>query len=249
MADAPPPAAATVAPGEVRIRRALLSVSDKRGLVEFARGLAQLGVEIVSTGGTARELAEQGLEIRPVEDYTGFPEILDGRVKTLNPRIYAGLLAVRSDDDRLHAHWVFARDQRRCAGVAITRTYEPVEVALPKLLRAGRRDEALKRVEPPARLPPLLLVVPGEVLPEGRGRAPAVRIAEAGQGAARARNAQGLDQLLPEQSDRHGVEQQRALLPEADDPALRVDVKQLPQVQVGCAHRSLTLSKGDSVLS
>ena len=85
------------APGEVRVRRALLTVSDKRGLVDFARGLLELGVEIVSTGGTARELAGEGIETRSVEDYTGFPEILDGRVKTLNPRIYAGLLAVRSD--------------------------------------------------------------------------------------------------------------------------------------------------------
>ena len=80
----------------MRIRRALLTVSDKRGLVEFARGLAELGVEIVSTGGTARELRDAGIETRSVEDYTGFPEILDGRVKTLNPSIYAGLLAVRS---------------------------------------------------------------------------------------------------------------------------------------------------------
>src|SRR3954447_1630806 len=101
MADARPPATETVPAGEVRIQRALLSVSDKRGLVEFARGLVKLGVEIVSTGGTARELAGQGIETRPVEDYTGFPEILDGRVKTLNPRIYAGLLAVRSDDDHM----------------------------------------------------------------------------------------------------------------------------------------------------
>ena len=85
-------------PGEVRIRRALLSVSDKRGLVEFAQGLADLDVEIVSTGGTAKALAEEGVETRPIEDYTGFPEILDGRVKTLNPRIYAGLLAVRSNE-------------------------------------------------------------------------------------------------------------------------------------------------------
>src|SRR5436305_14336046 len=84
-------------PGAVRIRRALLTVSDKRGLVDFARGLAELGVEIVSTGGTARELADAGIESRPIDDYTGFPEILDGRVKTLNPRIYAGLLAVRSN--------------------------------------------------------------------------------------------------------------------------------------------------------
>src|SRR5215212_2495246 len=88
-------------PGEVRVRRALLSVSDKRGLVEFARGLADMGVEIVSTGGTARELEQSGIEIRSIDDYTGFPEILDGRVKTLNPRIYAGLLAVRSNPEHM----------------------------------------------------------------------------------------------------------------------------------------------------
>jgi phosphoribosylaminoimidazolecarboxamide formyltransferase/IMP cyclohydrolase len=90
-----------IQPGEVRIRRALLSVSDKRGLVDFARGLKELGIEILSTGGTARELGEAGIETRSVEDYTGFPEILDGRVKTLNPRIYAGLLAVRSNPDHM----------------------------------------------------------------------------------------------------------------------------------------------------
>src|SRR4051795_2561776 len=84
-------------PGEVRVRRALLTVSDKRGLVEFARGLADLGVEIVSTGGTARELEGAGIGVRAIDDYTGFPEILDGRGKTLNPRIYAGLLAGRSN--------------------------------------------------------------------------------------------------------------------------------------------------------
>ena len=89
------------APDEVRVRRALLTVSDKRGLVDFARGLKELGVEIVSTGGTARELQREGIEIRPIDDYTGFPEILDGRVKTLNPRIYAGLLAVRSNPEHV----------------------------------------------------------------------------------------------------------------------------------------------------
>src|SRR5438874_2098256 len=91
-----------VQPGEVRIRRALLSVSDKRGLVDFARGLKELGVELLSTGGTARELGEAGIETRSVEDYTGFPEIPDGRVKTLNPRIYAGLLAVRSNPNHVN---------------------------------------------------------------------------------------------------------------------------------------------------
>src|ERR671938_809988 len=90
-----------VQPGAVRVRRALLTASDKRGLVDFARGLSELGVEIVSTGGTANELAEAGIETRAIDDYTGFPEILDGRVKTLNPRIYAGLLAVRSNPEHV----------------------------------------------------------------------------------------------------------------------------------------------------
>jgi phosphoribosylaminoimidazolecarboxamide formyltransferase / IMP cyclohydrolase len=90
-------------PGEVRVRRALLSVSDKRGLVELARGLRELDVEIVSTGGTARALEEAGLEVRAIEDFTGFPEIMDGRVKTLHPRLYAGLLARRDEESHLAA--------------------------------------------------------------------------------------------------------------------------------------------------
>src|SRR3954453_23026768 len=100
MSGATEPTGAELASaGDVRVRRALLTVSDKRGVADFARGLAELGVEIVSTGGTARELAAEGVEARPIEDLTGFPEMLDGRVKTLNPRIYAGLLAVRSKPD------------------------------------------------------------------------------------------------------------------------------------------------------
>jgi phosphoribosylaminoimidazolecarboxamide formyltransferase / IMP cyclohydrolase len=91
------------APAAVRVRRALLSVSDKAGIVDFARGLTELGVEIVSTGGTARELAEAGLQVRSIEDFTGFPEIMDGRVKTLHPRLYAGLLARRDDEGHLRA--------------------------------------------------------------------------------------------------------------------------------------------------
>jgi phosphoribosylaminoimidazolecarboxamide formyltransferase/IMP cyclohydrolase len=91
------------APGEVRVRRALLSVSDKHGIVELAQGLAELGVEIVSTGGTARELAGAGVAVRSIEDFTGFPEIMDGRVKTLHPRLYAGLLARRDEDEHLRA--------------------------------------------------------------------------------------------------------------------------------------------------
>ncbi len=92
-----------VAPGAVRVRRAVLSVSDKRGIVDFARGLAELGVELVSTGGTARELVAAGVAVRAIDDFTGFPEIMDGRVKTLHPRLYAGLLAVRENPEHLRA--------------------------------------------------------------------------------------------------------------------------------------------------
>jgi phosphoribosylaminoimidazolecarboxamide formyltransferase/IMP cyclohydrolase len=88
-------------PGEVRVRRALLSVSDKRGIVDFARGLEELGVELISTGGTARELERAAVPTRAIEDFSGFPEIMDGRVKTLVPRLYAALLARRDDDAHL----------------------------------------------------------------------------------------------------------------------------------------------------
>jgi phosphoribosylaminoimidazolecarboxamide formyltransferase / IMP cyclohydrolase len=91
------------APGEARVRRALLSVSDKQGILELARGLTELGVEIVSTGGTARALAEAGVAVRAIEDFTGFPEMMDGRVKTLHPRLYAGLLARRDDAEHVRA--------------------------------------------------------------------------------------------------------------------------------------------------
>src|SRR5580704_14805833 len=91
------------AAGESRVRRALISVSDKTGVGDLARGLAELGVEIVSTGGTARELSGAGIEVRAIEDFTGFPEMMDGRVKTLHPRLYAGLLARRDDESHIAA--------------------------------------------------------------------------------------------------------------------------------------------------
>src|SRR5665213_335895 len=90
-------------PGEVRLRRALLSVSDKAGIVEFAQGLSELGVEVVSTGGTAGALTDAGIVVRSIDDFTGFPEMMDGRVKTLHPRLYAGLLARRDDEEHLRA--------------------------------------------------------------------------------------------------------------------------------------------------
>ena len=86
-----------------KIRRALISVSDKSGIVDFAQELKSFGVEIISTGGTARTLREAGIDVLDVADITGFPEIMDGRVKTLHPKIHGGLLAVRQDSEHVAA--------------------------------------------------------------------------------------------------------------------------------------------------
>ncbi|MFZ5733817.1 MAG: bifunctional phosphoribosylaminoimidazolecarboxamide formyltransferase/IMP cyclohydrolase [Pseudomonadota bacterium] len=91
-----------------RITRALLSVSDKTGLIEFARALADHGVELVSTGGTAKAIAAAGLKVKDVSDLTGFPEMMDGRVKTLHPKVHGGLLAIRNNAD--HAASMKAHD-------------------------------------------------------------------------------------------------------------------------------------------
>ena len=82
----------------MKVSRALLSVSDKTGIVEFAKGLEKLGVEIISTGGTFRILSENGVKVHSIESVTGFPEIMDGRVKTLHPKIHGGLLAIRDNE-------------------------------------------------------------------------------------------------------------------------------------------------------
>src|SRR5246500_5328961 len=82
-----------------KIRRALLSVSDKTGLVPFAQTLAAAGVELISTGGTARALRDAGLTVKDISEHTGFPEMLDGRVKTLHPKVHGGLLGRRGIDD------------------------------------------------------------------------------------------------------------------------------------------------------
>src|SRR5882672_11931925 len=79
------------------VRRALLSVTDKGGLVEFAQRLSALGVELVSTGGTSKALREAGLAVRDISDLTGFPEMLDGRVKTLHPKVHGGILHIRDN--------------------------------------------------------------------------------------------------------------------------------------------------------
>ncbi|MDH3383793.1 MAG: bifunctional phosphoribosylaminoimidazolecarboxamide formyltransferase/IMP cyclohydrolase, partial [Deltaproteobacteria bacterium] len=84
-----------------RIRRAIVSVSDKSGIAEFGRGLSRLGVELFASGGTAALLREKKVPVRRIEEYTGFPEMLDGRVKTLNPKIHGGLLAVRENPSHM----------------------------------------------------------------------------------------------------------------------------------------------------
>jgi phosphoribosylaminoimidazolecarboxamide formyltransferase/IMP cyclohydrolase len=147
-------------PGAVRVRRALLTVSDKRGLVDFARGLSELGIEIVSTGGTARELADAGIETRAIDDYTGFPEILDGRVKTLNPRIYAGLLAVRSNPEHVSTLneqeiepidlvcvnlYPFERTASR-RGVSTEEVVENIDIGGPTLIRAAAKNHPFAAV-------------------------------------------------------------------------------------------------------
>ena len=86
---------------DVTIKRALLSVSDKAGLIELGQALGKHGVELVSTGGTARALREAGLTVKDISDLTGFPEMMDGRVKTLHPKVHGGLLAVRNNPEHV----------------------------------------------------------------------------------------------------------------------------------------------------
>ena len=88
---------------ETKVRRALISVSDKTGVVDFARELSGMGVEIISTGGTARELSGAGIKVIGIEEVTGFPEMMNGRVKTLHPKIHGGLLALRDNSEHVQA--------------------------------------------------------------------------------------------------------------------------------------------------
>src|SRR5689334_15638278 len=151
---------AMVQPGEVRVRRALLSVSDKTGIVDFARGLAELGIELVSTGGTAAALTQAGLEVRPIEDYTGFPEIMGGRVKTLHPKLYAGLLALRDDEEHMAAAaeheiefvdlvcvnlYPFEATAAR-RGVTEHEVIEQIDIGGPTMIRAAAKNFAFAAV-------------------------------------------------------------------------------------------------------
>jgi phosphoribosylaminoimidazolecarboxamide formyltransferase / IMP cyclohydrolase len=140
--------------GAIRVRRALISVSDKTGIVDFARGLARLGVGIVSTGGTAAALREADVEVQDVEELTGSPEILDGRVKTLHARLHAALLAVRDDPDHmatLEAEGIQPFDlvcvnlypfERTVAGRDVTEieAVENIDIGGPTMIRAAAKN-------------------------------------------------------------------------------------------------------------
>ena len=84
-----------------RIERAIISVTDKAGIVDFSRNLSEMGVEILSTGGTAKAIREGGVDVKDISQYTGFPEMLDGRVKTLHPKVHGGLLGVRDNPEHV----------------------------------------------------------------------------------------------------------------------------------------------------
>ncbi|WP_296702430.1 bifunctional phosphoribosylaminoimidazolecarboxamide formyltransferase/IMP cyclohydrolase [Thiocapsa sp. UBA6158] len=136
------------------IHRALISVSDKTGLATFARDLAAKGVEILSTGGTARLLTEQGIPVTEVSDYTGFPEMMDGRVKTLHPRIHGGILGRRGVDDRvMRENEIKPIDlvvvnlypfEQTVADPAcdLARAIENIDIGGPTLLRAAAKNHA-----------------------------------------------------------------------------------------------------------
>ena len=139
---------------EKPIRRALLSVTDKTGLVEFAQALAGFGVELVSTGGTARRLREAGLAVKDISDLTGFPEMLDGRVKTLHPRVHGGLLYIRGNREHeaaVAAHGIEPIDmvvvnlyafEKTAAqpGVAFGHLIENIDIGGPSMVRSAAKN-------------------------------------------------------------------------------------------------------------
>ncbi len=142
-------------PDLVPVRRALLSVSDKTGLEDFARALAHAGVEIISTGGTAKALAAAGIAVRDVSELTGFPEIMDGRVKTLHPAVHGALLGIRGDAEHVAAmerHAIEAIDllvvnlypfeRVRAAGGDYPSIVENIDIGGPAMVRAAAKNHA-----------------------------------------------------------------------------------------------------------
>jgi len=137
-----------------RIRRALISVSDKTSILDFARELARFDVEIISTGGTAKLLRTAGIAVRDISEVTGFPEMMDGRVKTLHPRVHGGLLAIRDNPEHIaamQAHGIepidlvvvnlypFAETIKR-AGVTRTEAVEQIDIGGPAMIRSAAKN-------------------------------------------------------------------------------------------------------------
>ncbi|MGH7917881.1 MAG: bifunctional phosphoribosylaminoimidazolecarboxamide formyltransferase/IMP cyclohydrolase, partial [Candidatus Binataceae bacterium] len=142
--------------GKVKISRALLGVSDKNGLPDFARALARHGVDMLSTGGTWNALKGAGLKVKRVEEFTGFPEILDGRVKTLHPKIHGGILARRghpADQRQMRDHGIepidlvvvnfypFEQTVAR-AGVSLDEAIENIDIGGPAMVRSSAKNHA-----------------------------------------------------------------------------------------------------------
>jgi len=138
----------------LKIKRALISVSDKSGIAEFARFLASMGVEIISTGGTAKTLKDAGVAVIEMSDYTGFPEMLDGRVKTLHPKIHGGLLALRDNPEhrrQIEQHGIGLIDmvvvnlypfEQTIAkeSVSLEEAIENIDIGGPSMLRSAAKN-------------------------------------------------------------------------------------------------------------
>ena len=137
----------------MKIRQALISLSDKRGALEFAQGLAAQGVKLLSTGGTAKMLRDAGLDVTEIGDYTGFPEMLDGRVKTLHPKVHGGILGRRGQDDGImQQHGIAPIDmvvvnlypfvETVASGAAVDDVIEQVDIGGPAMVRSAAKNHA-----------------------------------------------------------------------------------------------------------
>ncbi|MBA4206143.1 bifunctional phosphoribosylaminoimidazolecarboxamide formyltransferase/IMP cyclohydrolase [Pannonibacter phragmitetus] len=142
-------------PPLVSVKRALLSVSDKTGLLDFARGLSERGVELISTGGTRKTLADAGLPVKDISEVTGFPEIMDGRVKTLHPMVHGGLLAIRDDAEHkaaMDAHGIggidllcvnlYPFEDTVASGADYATGVENIDIGGPAMTRAAAKNHA-----------------------------------------------------------------------------------------------------------
>ena len=143
------------APDRVKVRTALISVSDKSGIADLARELSSLGIRILSTGGTFKALSAVGIAVTDVSDITGFPEIMDGRVKTLHPNVHGGLLAIRDDADHVAAmekHGISGIDlaiinlypfeEVRARGENYAQSVENIDIGGPAMIRASAKNHA-----------------------------------------------------------------------------------------------------------